>query len=104
MPSNFYFLAIVVGFIAVVIISVICLCVNGGVEGDWKKPSTMRYKRKHRPKLRTGGGSFSCDLEYCENEEGGMDIELQEQNCGGDSGGGCENVGGDDGECCNDGG
>ena len=100
---NFFLLIIVLSFIAVVTIALIYLCVRG-VEGDWKEPSKMRLKRKHRSKFPSGVGSHSGELDYCENDAGGFDIDIEEEKCCVDDGGGCDYGGGDDGAGCDDGG
>ena len=50
----------------------------------------MRFKKAHRTKSYSVGGSYSGDVEYCEDDVCGINIEIEDDQSSGDGGGGCD--------------
>ena len=78
-------------------------CCNDSPPSKSRK-SKMRFKRGHRTKFHHVVSSHSGDVEYCEDDEGGINIEMEDNHSGGDDGGGCDHGGGDAGGSCDYGG
>ena len=84
MEVDWTVLGVLIGLAASAIIVVACLCIWALCSDDFysthckSRKSKMRFKRGHRTKFHHGVSSHSGDVEYCEDDVCGINIEIED--------------------------